>query len=107
MLQNLQAALESTGLPFAHFAWSKASAEYMTDHGVWAEDNDNTLMADNRHGEGITQGSIDYYTRSDNGEAKAIIEAALNAFDIAYGLNSIIYEEDTGFIHYEWIFEAV
>ena len=32
---------------------------------------------------------------------------ALDAAGIAWYLNSIQYEEDTGLIHYEWVWEVV
>lgn len=106
MLDDIKQALNSTGLPFAHFAWSKNASELSRDHGVWAEDSENTLFANGKHAERAIQGTIDYFTRSDDGAAMATIEAALDSINIAWYLNSIQFEDDTGFLHYEWIFEC-
>lgn len=105
-LQTLKTALDSTRLPFAHYAWSKNANELKHDYGVWAEDGANDLIADDIHTEGVIQGTVDYYTRDDSGTPKATIEAALNTGEIAWYLNSIQFEDDTGYIHYEWVFEV-
>lgn len=103
---NLITALDSTKLPFAHFAWVKNAPELRSDHGVYAEDDELTLYANNARAERVMQGTIDYYTRDDSGAPKGTVEAALDAYKVPYHLNSIQFEEDTGFIHYEWIFEV-
>ena len=107
LLQTLKTALDSTGLPFAHYAWAKSASELRKDHGVYAEDGANDLYAGNVHLEKAIQGTIDYYTRDDSGTPQTIIENALNNGEIAWYLNSIQFEEDTGFIHYEWVFEVL
>lgn len=107
MLDNLKTALEGTGLPFAHFAWSGDAAELQADHGVWAEDSDRALYANNRHAERVWQGMVHWFTRNDDGAGKAAIESALDAAEILYKLDSVNFEADTGFLHYVWIFEEV
>ena len=107
MLDNLKAALDSTGLPFVHFAWSADAAQLQTDHGVWAEDSERSLYANNVHAERIRQGMIHWFTRSDDSPAPLAIEAALDAASIPWHLDGVDFEEDTGFLHYVWIFEAV
>lgn len=106
MLDALKYALDQTGLPFAHFGWIQGSAQAQDDHGVYAEDSERTLFADNGHAEKVIQGTVDYFTRDDSGAPKAAVEAALEAAGVAWYLNTIQLESDTGFIHYEWIFEA-
>lgn len=98
----MQTVLEATGYSFAHFGWSRALAG---DYGVWAEDGANDLRADDIHSEHITQGTVDYFTRDDSGTPQAAIEAALDNGAIAWYLNSIQFEDDTGYIHYEWVVE--
>lgn len=98
----LETILAGTGLPFAHFGWSHAPSG---DYGVWAEDGANDLNADDIHNEHVTQGTVDYFTRDDSGTPKRVIEAALNNGTVAWYLNSIQFEEDTGYIHYEWVVE--
>ena len=102
-MDELKAALDATGLQFAHFGWSKAPAG---DYGVYAEDGANDLYADDIHAEKAVQGTIDYFTRDDSGAPQTTIENALNNGQIAWYLNSLQFEEDTGFIHYEWVFEV-
>lgn len=103
MLDTLKAALAATGLPFAHFGWSKAPAG---DYGVWAEDGANDLHADNAHAEKLAEGTVDWFTRDDAMPAQPIIEAALTAAGCAWYLNSIQLEDDTGYIHLEWVFQG-
>ena len=102
-MDELKTALTGTGYKFAHYGWSKAPAG---DYGVYAEDGANDLIAENVHVEKVLQGTVDYFTRDDSGEPKQTIEAALDSVPVAYYLNSIQFESDTGFIHYEWVFEV-
>lgn len=107
MLSNLKTALDSTGLPFSHFAWSLDAEETAQEHGVWAEDSDRTLYANNAHAERIWQGMIHWFARSDDTANPRLIEAALDAAGIPWRFDGVDYEQDTGFLHYVWIFEAV
>ena len=103
----LKQALDSTNLPFAHFGWAKNAAELRADHGVYAEDDELALFANNGHGERVEQGTIDYYTRDDSGTPKTTIEDALDSYGVPYYLSSIQFEDDTGFVHYEWVYEVL
>ena len=107
MLETLKAALESTGLPFAHFDWEKGAKERQRDHGVWAEDDERALRANNRPVERVWQGMIHWFTHLDTGAGKKAIEDALDAASIPYRFDGVDYEEDTGFLHYVWIFEVM
>lgn len=102
-MDELITALTTTGYSFAHFGWSKAPAG---DYGVFAEDGANDLVANGRHAERVIQGTVDYYTRDDSGAPKTAIEAALEQSGAAWYLGSIQLESDTGYIHFEWIFEC-
>lgn len=103
-LNDIKTALTSTGYKFAHYAWSRSPAG---DYGVYAEDGANDLNADGEHAEKALQGTVDYFTRDDTGTPKATIEAALEGLNVPWYLNTIQYEDDTGYIHYEWVFEVV
>lgn len=98
---DLQTLLSSTNYKFAQYGWSKAPSG---DYGVWADDGANDLYAGDIHAEHANQGTIDYYTRDASGTPKTTIEAVLDGV-VAYYLNSIQYENDTGYIHYEWVYE--
>ena len=103
-MDELVTALTNTGLSFAHFGWSHAPAG---DYGVYAEDGANDLEANNVHLERVIEGTVDYFTRDDSGTPKATIEAALNSCGAAWYLNSIQFENDTGYIHLEWVWQVM
>ena len=103
----LRDALTATGYKFAHFGWRKGAKEASQDHGVWGEDDELPLYADNAHAEMVMQGTIDYFTRDDSDAPRTTIEAALTSYNIPWRLNSIQFENETGFIHYEWIWELM
>lgn len=104
MLDNLKAALTATGMKFAHYAWSSAPDG---DYGVYAEDGASSVRANGQTVNQSVIGTIDYFTRDASDMPKNTIQDALNTLDIAWYLNSIQYENDTGYIHYEWVFEVV
>lgn len=75
---------------------------------VWQEDGVNDLEADGRHIERAVTGTTDLYTKRENDPWKEAFEASMdNAPTIAWHLNSIQFEEDTGFTHYEWVWEVL
>ena len=75
---------------------------------VWAEDNESRcVQSDNRKIQQGIEGTIDYFTKSENDGTVDDIQTALNTAEIPYRLNSIQYEDETGYIHYEWVFEVV
>lgn len=98
-MTRIKAALDTTGLQFAHYAWVEHPAEF----GVYAEDAGRDFEADDLHAERGTSGTIDYFTRNDDGSIRETIEDALQGV-CGFRLNSIQYENDTGYIHYEWEF---
>lgn len=99
MLEQLVNALAATGYQFAHHAWSNAPAG---DYGTYSEDSGNDLLCDGVHGERGTDCWVHYFTRDDTEAPRETIEAALNSIPVSWYLNSVQYENDTGFIHYEW-----
>lgn len=104
MLEQLKTALDATGLPFAFAAWSEAPTG---DYGVYTPDGANDLEADDTHAEQAITGTVDYFTRSDGTAAKNAIEAALDSVEgLAWALNSVQYERDSGYLHLEWAFEV-
>ena len=98
-INDLKTALLATGYKFAHHAWSKAP---QGDYGVFAEEGASDLIANGEHVERGVTGYIDYFTRDDSGTPQKKIETALRSLRIPWRVNSISYENDTGYIHYEW-----
>lgn len=90
---------------FKHFGWKTAPTG---DYGVFSEDGGDQFDANNQNAEQSTTGTIDYFTRDDTGTAQRAIETALKniqqEFVFAWNLNTIQYEQDTGYIHFEWAF---
>ena len=103
MLDTLKDALNATGYSFAHFGWSHAPTG---DYGVYAEDGANDLEANDKHAEKAIEGTVDYFTRNDSGAPQIVIEAAFETVPgLSWYLNSVQFEQNTGYIHYEWIFQ--
>ena len=73
---------------------------------VWREDGANDLESDNIHTERVMTGSTDLYTKVEFDSWIDDFERALNGHGIIWRLNSVQYEEDTRFIHYEWMWEV-
>lgn len=99
-MDRLKAALDSTGYLFAHYAWDEAPTG---DYGTYAEEAGEDMIADNRHIERGTKGYIDFFTRDDSSVPRDTIESALNGV-CSFSLESVQFEEDTGYIHYGWEF---
>lgn len=74
---------------------------------VWAEDGEgDSLQTDNKKKAYVIQGTVDYFTKTEDDSTVVEIEKALNEADISFALNSVQYEEETSYIHYEWVWEV-
>lgn len=74
---------------------------------VWAEDSEgSSVEGDDQKINQSIQGTIDYYTKQDMDENIDKIQAALTAACISFYLNSVQYEDETEYIHYEWVWEV-
>lgn len=74
---------------------------------VWAEDSESdALNVDNYKGGQTIQGTIDYFTKDEDDSNIEAFQLALNAARIGWSLNSVQYEDETGFIHYEWLWKV-
>jgi hypothetical protein len=85
-------------------------SEYMQleRYFVWQEDGANDLMAGDIHAEKAVTGTTDLFTKQEFDPWKDEIEVAFDASPyIFWKLNSVQYEEDTGFYHYEWRWEVI
>ena len=52
------------------------------------------------------EGTIDYFTRTEYDPNFEKIQEVLSEAEISYRLNSVQYEDETGYIHYEWVFQV-
>lgn len=73
---------------------------------VWQEDGSNDLEANDGHAERVVTGTTDLFTRQEFDPWADELGESLSSHGIAWTLSSIQYEEDTGFWHYEWIWEV-
>lgn len=96
-MDELMTTLAATQYDFALYAWDHAPT---TDYGVVSLDSADDLLADNLHVEKGLNVFVDYFTRDATSTPKDTIETALAPY--AYSLNSVQFEDDTGYIHYEW-----
>lgn len=112
-LTAIKNALLSTGAHVYLFAAPpKAAPPYI----VYAPDSANDFMAEDKHAEKVTEGTIDLYTGNDEDPLKDAIETALDAIQSTstWYLNSIQFETEagtstsgySGLIHYEWVFQV-
>ena len=106
--QTLVEKLTATKIPFREGAWVNAGG-MRKDYGVYAIDGRNDLAADGTHAEKMLEGTVDLFAWNNNGLAKAgLIEAAMEEAGVAWRVNlAANYEENTGYTHWEWIFNCL
>lgn len=102
-LDILKAALLSVTDNVGHYKAHKKTDKYI----VWAEDSGYGGYGDNQHTTRTISGTVDYFTKTESDPNVEAIETALDNAKIAHRLNSIQYEDETGFLHYEFIFTVV
>lgn len=103
-LIELRDLLLTIGVPVGHYEVHKQNDKYI----VWAEDSEGASgHGDNKKTTQVLQGTIDYFTRIEYDPIVELIQEKLDSADIAWRLNSIQYEDDTGYTHHEWIWEMV
>ena len=71
---------------------------------VWQEEGAEDFEANGRHIERGMRGTTDLFTKTEFDPWAADFETALDAApDFAWYLNSVQFEHDTGFWHWEWV----
>ena len=73
---------------------------------VWQEDGINDLAGDNGHVETAVTGTTDLYTKQEFDPWADALGESLSSYGISWTLDNVQYEEDTGFYHYEWLWEV-
>ena len=103
-LNNLRDLLLTITPNVFHYEATGQTGNYI----VWAEDGEgNSVYADGQKIERVITGTIDYFTKTEEDPVKRQIEDALDTDDgLAWSLNSVQREKDTGYIHYEWAWEV-
>lgn len=104
MFNKLINALLTVTNNVGHYEAFKETDQYI----VWAEDGQGaSLYADGVMKNQSVTGTVDYFTSVEGDENYNKIQDALKNAEIPFKLNSIQYEEDTGYIHYEWVWEMI
>jgi hypothetical protein len=87
---------------FHNFAWSKPD-QYI----VWAEDGQaDAVHADNQMQIQVTEGTVDLFTKTEYDPVVNQIQQAMNISDMSWYKNSTQHEEETGYIHHEWVWQV-
>lgn len=85
---------------FRAYAWSHARKD---NYGVVSQDGRNDMVG---HIEKSATGTIDWFSRNPESGIPAVVEATLQELGFSWYLNSVQYEEDTGLLHWEWIWNG-
>ncbi len=73
---------------------------------VWMEDGANDLVADGRHVERAVTGVTDLYSKTEFDPWADALEESFDRAGISWSLQSVDYEEETGFYHWSWDWEV-
>lgn len=103
MLKKLSQALAALTDNVHHYT---AAPNSTPPYLVWAEDGANDLTASNVHAEQAFAGTVDLYTKTENDPLMSQVPQALEAIGASWYLNAVQYEDETGLIHYEWVWEV-
>ncbi len=102
-LNDLKTALLTIGVPVGHYSAFEQSDKYI----VWAEyGQSNEVWADGKMQQQAISATVDYFTKTENDVNVSAIQQAFNAAELSWRLESIQYEDDTKFIHFEWVVEV-
>ncbi len=102
-LDRIKNALLAVTSDVYHFKALKKTDRYI----VWAEDGaGNQLNANNTRRQSVTTGRIHLFSKTENDNYKGDIEDVLTESKISFILDSVSYEDDTGYIHHVWNFEV-
>ena len=93
-----------TDIPFVELAWSHSPD---SKYGVINLDTQVALNADEDPvSEKMLTGFVDVFVRKPNDLSTASdVESAMKRLGIWFALNSVQFEDDTGYVHYEWIWK--
>lgn len=86
---------------YLYVAKTNANPPYV----VYGVDGANDLEAGNVHSEKADEGTIDLYTKDPTDSLITDIPEGLDENGVSYYLNSVQFEEETGLLHYEWVWQ--
>lgn len=101
-LSKIGEALKKVGVPVSRYFAIKQPKQYI----VWGEDSQGgSAWSNNKMTEQAIEGTVHYFTKKENDLNCVAIQRALSGIDLSYRLNSVQYEKDTKYIHYEWVWD--
>lgn len=101
-LNRMKAVLQKVTDAVWHYEAKQPSDQYL----VWAEKKEaGSLYADDFKLEQVLQGTVDLFTKTENDTLIDTLQDQLEREGISYLLNSVEYDGQTGYIHYEWYWE--
>lgn len=104
MFDILLRLLQATHIPFTAYAWDRAPDP---PYGVISlEGQEDSDAGDDRITHQALRGSIDLFVPNKLPTYPKMVQDAINGV-VPWRLNSVQFEDDTGLIHWEWIFEQV
>ena len=103
LLKRVRDALFTVTKDVNHFEKTGSEERYI----VWQEGIEGgSLHADDKHEIMVINGTIDLFTKQEYDPWVQEITRALEDAEITCRIESIQYEDETGYIHYEWHFEV-
>lgn len=98
-LYNPLLSLKSLNCTVSHYRRGKAKAPFV----VWSETGEEeSFNTDNIKGEQQLTGLVDFYTQTEFDPIADSIQDILNAEPVGFMLSSVLWEEETNLIHYQW-----
>lgn len=89
-----------TGIPFTEWAWSEAPKDR---YGVVTADGQSELKADaDPAAEKMLTGYVDVFVKASDDDPRDDVENAMRAIGVWFRMESIQFEPETGFLHFEW-----
>lgn len=107
MLSSLESVMNALLTVSSSNVYHYKAPANSTRYIVWAEDSEFAdLLTDNWKPGQTIEGTIDLFTKNEDDTFISDIPTALNKARIWWSLNSVQYEDETRFIHYEWLFRV-
>lgn len=101
-LNKLKTALLTVTSNAGHYEAFEKTDKYI----VYAEDGQaDAIHGNNRMQAQVLTGTVDYFTRTEYDANVLAIQKAMSDAGIPWRLNSVQYEPNTGYIHWEWVWE--
>lgn len=105
ILKRLYDSFDSLDCPVYHHRVYGEPETYV----VWREDGEVDgpgVWADNHKVEQKIAGYVDLFTKKEFDPLADDVQDILDSGELSWTLNSIDYEEETGFVHYVWSWEV-